>query len=367
MDRLVDLQSLRFGQPEYLWLLIAPAALGALWAWRSIQRAGDARAHRTTRLVPVVERIGAGDSPFWLGLIAALALAVLALARPQAVTAIVQSPGADLVLLVDGSASMRVQDMGTDRWGRAMAWVRALTRTLSWNGDRLALATFAHVAVPQVRLTRDPNTVLFFLDYLEGQPTFALDQDPAWDTNIEDAVYWGIRLLDADQRRHGPSRNARTFVLLSDGQVWSGQVERALAEASRWGVAVDVIGVGTTAGGFVPVPRGPDGQVLPGFERSRSVLDRESLRAIARAGGGRYYELGSVSDTQLAARILDEAGRRSSNEQVGESFRELYWHVAVAAAACLGLGMLFVRQTMPLVLQVAVALGTIALVGSVRP
>src|SRR4029079_19361841 len=111
------------------------------WAWRVVRRRADTRKYRAARVVPVHERFAiAGELAFWFFAIAALALTIPSLARPQGITSIVRSPGADIVLLMDGSASMRVTDVGTDRWKRAMTWVRTLTQALPWNGDRMALA-----------------------------------------------------------------------------------------------------------------------------------------------------------------------------------------------------------------------------------
>ena len=365
--RLIDFGSIRFGEPLYLWLLVAPAALFLLWCWRVVSRRVDARNYRAARLVPVHERYAfMGDLVFWLGLIAALALTILALARPQGITAIVRSPGVDVVLLMDGSTSMRVRDMGVDRWQRAMQWVRTLTKTLSWNGDRMALATFADIAVPQVRLTRDPNTILFFLDHLDDAPTFRLENETSWNTNVEDAIYWGVKLVETDQEMYGRSKNARTFVVISDGQVWSGNVQRAIAAAAQRGIAVDVLGVGTSNGGMIPLPRDDKGVVLAGFEPIRSILDRASLREIARAGSGEYFELGTAADEQIAARIIQNAARRSGNEQVDEAFDELYWYLLAAAAGCIAIGLLFVRHRAQLGFGFAVALALLALVSSLR-
>lgn len=357
---MLDSQSLRLAEPGFLWLLAVPAALGCLWLWCALQRRRDLRRYRAARVLPVEEQPGWGELPFWLAVLAALSLTIVAVARPQGVTSMVRSPGADIVLLVDGSASMRVRDMGTDRWQRAMSWVRTLVHALSWDGDRLALASFAHIAVPQIRLTRDPNTVLFFLDYLERQPTFSLDSDASWDTNIEDAIYWGIKIVEADRRAYGPSRNAKSFVLVSDGQVWSGEVDRALRNALQQGIVVDVVGIGSSAGGFIPLPKGKDGQVLAGFVPSRSSLDRASLSAIARAGNGNYFEIGTAPDAQIAARIIEGAARRSAAEQVGESFSELQRHVALAAVGCLAVGALFIREGLRLMLYGAVTAGLMA-------
>ena len=366
-DRLIDFESLQFGEPLYLWLLVAPALLFVLWCWQLVRRRSDARKYRAARLVPVRERFSAvGDHAFWLALIAALSLTILALSRPQGVTAIVRSPGVDIVLLMDGSTSMRVRDMGTDRWQRAMQWVRTLTKTLSWTGDRMAMATFADIAVPQVRLTRDPNTILFFLDHLDDAPTFRLESETSWNTNVEDAVYWGVKLVDTDQEMYGPTKNARTFVVISDGQVWSGNVQRAITEAAKRGIAIDVIGVGTSNGGMIPLPRDDKGVVLAGFEPIRSTLDRTSLREIARAGSGEYFEIGTAPDEQIAARIIHNASRRSGNEQVDQSLDELYWYLLVAAAACLGVGVLFVKQRVQLGFGFAAGLALLALISSLR-
>jgi Ca-activated chloride channel family protein len=363
----IKLQSLRFGEPLFLWLLLAPALLVCLWFWRVICRRSDAKRFHAARLVPVQERFGSmAELAFWLAAIAALSFTIVALARPQGITSIVRSPGADIVLLMDGSASMRVTDMGTDRWQRSMAWVRTLTQTLAWDGDRLALATFADIAVPQVRLTRDPNTILFFLDHLDKQPTFKLEDDTTWDTNAEDAIYWGIKLVDSDEEMFGPSKNAKTFVLVSDGQVWSGDGQRALKQATSHGIMVNVIGVGTSAGGPIPLPRDDEGKVLKGFEPIDSSIDRTSLRQIAREGGGEYFELDTMPDAQIAARIIQMAARRSGNEQMDQSFDELYWYALAAAAACLGLGLLFIRQRVQLGLQLAVALGLLAMIASLK-
>jgi Ca-activated chloride channel family protein len=367
LERLIDFGSIRFGEPLYLWLLAAPAALFVLWCWQVVRRRVDAHRYRAARLVPVHERFSAvGDLGFWLALIGALSLTILALARPQGITAIVRSPGVDIVLLLDGSTSMRVRDMGTDRWQRAMQWVRTLTKTLSWNGDRMALATFADIAVPQVRLTRDPNTILFFLDHLDDAPTFRLENETSWNTNVEDAVYWGVKLVETDQEMYGPSKNARTFVVVSDGQVWSGNVQRSIAAAAERGISVDVIGIGTSNGGMIPLPRDDKGVVLAGFEPIRSVIDRTSLREIARAGNGEYFEIGTAADEQIAARIIQNAARRSGNDQVDESADDLYWYVLAAAAGCLAVGVLFVKQRLQLGLGFAAALALLALLSSLR-
>ena len=224
-----DFSSVRFAQPEYLWLLVAPGALLIVWFWQLTARRRDARRYRQHRRLPVRERFPIfGSLVFWLSLIAASACTILALARPVAAAALVRTAGVDLVILQDGSASMRTPDVSADRWQRAIRFLRVLGESLAWRDDRIAMALFAHIAAPQVRLTKDPNTYFFFLDHLNRESPFRLEDDTTWDTNIELGLAWGMRLIEKDEELYGKSPNAKAFVLVSDGQAWSGEVARAL-------------------------------------------------------------------------------------------------------------------------------------------
>ncbi len=187
----------------------------------------------------------------------AASLVILALARPEARVSVGQTTGADFVILQDGSASMYARDVAPDRWQRSVRFLRAFAETVSWKGDRVALALFAHLASPQVRLTKDPNALFFFLDHLGEHSPFRLEDDPTWDTNIEEGLYWGLNLVQKDEELFGKSTNVKAFVVISDGQAWSGQVATALADARRRQVPVYVVGVGTERGAMIPAACGP--------------------------------------------------------------------------------------------------------------
>ena len=199
----VDWSALKFAQPDYLWLLIAPALLFGIWGWQFVRRRVDVRRYLRHRAVPVRERFSIfGGLLFWFGLTAAATFVILALARPQVVTTRVRRAGIDLVVLQDGSTSMRVTDVTGDRWKRSMRFLKVLAETMRWDGDRIAMTSFARIATPQIRLTKDPNTFFFFIEHLT-EPPFRVEDDASWDTNIEMGISWAMKLLDQDEKVTG--------------------------------------------------------------------------------------------------------------------------------------------------------------------
>lgn len=353
----------RFLEPSFFWLLAGLGPLLLLWLWQVGRRRTATRQLRANRTVPVRERVVViGDLGFWLFTMVAAALTIVALARPQAVVSVVGAAGADIVILLDGSASMRVLDAPPNRWQRAVRWVTTLAETLSWREDRVALGLFAHHAAPQLRLTRDPNALFFFLDHLGKEPPFRLDVDTTWDTNIEAGLYWGLRLLDKNEELYGPSTNARAFVVVTDGQAWSGDVSRALEQITARRIPTYVVGVGTVGGGAIPEPSWPGGYVPAWADGGpvRSELNRASLQDIARAGRGRYFELDREPDRTIALRIVQEVRSRAP-AAVREELVDVYWRFLLGAAVALGIGLMFLRERTQLCWQAAAAVAAILL------
>lgn len=352
-----DYSTIQFGDPIYLRLLVVPGVLAMVWVWQMLRRRHDRQQLRQGREVPLRERFALfGGLLFWLFLILAVSFTILAMARPKATVALIRTAGVDLVVLQDGSASMHVTDVKPDRWQRSTKFLRVVAESLQWTNDRIALALFAHIAAPQIRLTRDPNTFFFFLDHLARDSPFPLQDDETWDTNIELGIHWGIRLIDKDEQLNGKSPNARAFLLVSDGQSWSGEIDRALKLAHTRDIPVFVVGVGTPSGGLIPEPTEQASTVRarsgPPPARVYSTLDRASLLRIASAGGGRYFDLDRESDRTIASTVIDLARRHAGPRNLEATFQELYWECLFAAAALVCASVLCLRDRGELWLQV---------------
>ena len=279
-------------------------------------------------------------SGFWLAVVVVSALCIVALARPQTTVASVRRGGVDFVVLLDGSASMYTRDIAPDRWQRAVRFLRTFGESLSWKNERIALALFAQIASPQVRLTKDPNTIFFFLDHLDESSPFRLQDDATWDTNIGAGMHWGIRLLEKDEELLGKSNNAKAFVVISDGQAWSGEVATAITEVRRRRATIYVVGVGTTAGadGFPCRPR-----------KRQSGADSCGARPDLTAGHRarrrrRLLRARTAVRSQIASRIVSSVRRRTTVARSIETRVDMHWLFLFAASLGLCLGAVLLRD-----------------------
>ena len=223
------------------------------------------------------------------------------------------------------------------------------------------MALFAHMATPQIRLTKDPNTYFFFLDHLEERSPFRLEDDGTWDTNIERGIYWGLRLVEKDEeirnasQREGPRvgpTNSQAFMLISDGQAWSGEVAKSLALAQERGIPLNVVGVGTTAGGIIPDPKR---DVDAGGGALVAQPGRADRASPPPAAGATTSSIARAI-AQIASTIIEQTRRRARHRAAcRKATQELYWNLLVAAAVFVGLGVLFLRDRVALALQLLAA------------
>lgn len=186
--------------------------------------------------------------------------------------------GRDLMLAVDLSESMRMEDMTinqqqTDRLTAVKAVVSQFIDKRK--GDRLGMIVFGSQAYLQAPLSFDQKTLKRFL--LESQIGFA---GPA--TAIGDAIGLAVKRL-----RKRPGDN-HIVILLTDGANTAGNVEPlAAAEfAAKQGIKIYTIGIGAEE--FIQP--GILGSSIGARRINPSMdLDEKSLKKIAALTGGNYY------------------------------------------------------------------------------
>lgn len=208
---------------------------------------------------------------------AAVACMVFALAGPRWGSQYqeVSQRGVDIMLVVDVSQSMLVEDVEPNRLERARREILDFLRVVQ--GDRIGLVAFSGAAFVECPLTLDYKAVEMFLGALRP------DLIPVPGTDLGAAVEAAVSAF------HAGSETDKMIVLITDGEDNEGRGLAAARRAGEKGIRIYVYGIGETSGGPIP---SPDGQ--GGFRKDSngevvlSRLDEQGLRQMASVTGGTY-------------------------------------------------------------------------------
>lgn len=226
--------------------------------------------------------------------IAALALLIVGLARPQLVEAkeIVKGEGIDIALALDISGSMASLDFQPDN--RLEVAKRVIADFIDERTyDRIGLVVFAKEAFNQSPLTTDHAVLNRLLD----------DAKLAPDLKIQDGTAIGLGIANAANMIKDSNAKSRVVILLTDGVNNAGQIDpQTAADAAKaLGIKVYTIGMGKTGQVPVPVTDAFGGKQIVYQE---SQVDEASLKEIADKTGALYFR---AEDTrglqQIYARI----------------------------------------------------------------
>lgn len=242
--------------------------------------------------------------PFWLAIFAWLAL-VMAAARPQWLGDPLEIPvsGRDLLLAVDLSGSMEVQDFQlngkiVDRLTATKAVAAEFIQRRQ--GDRLGLILFGENAYLQTPLTFDRVTVTTLL--MESAIGLAGKQ-----TAIGDAIGLAVKRLKDSEAQH------KVLILVTDGANTAGAVSpvRAAQLAAASGMKIYTIGIGADE----LIQNTIFGRRIINPSRD---LDEKTLTEIAEETAGQYFR---ARDTQQLEQIYTELDRLEPYEQEPLLFR----------------------------------------------
>lgn len=278
-------------RPEWLWALV-PALLLSVLLWHERSRRGNWRTVISPDLLPYLVGDNAGDKARNLLplIILGWAVAVLAATGPswQKIPQPIHQKQDALVILLDLSYSMKSTDLAPSRIDRARQKILDLL-ALRREGQTglVAYAGDAHVVTP---LTDDTDTIANLM------PALNPDMMPVPGSALSNAVEEGIRLLRSAGIRRG------RILLVTDG-VSERELERAAALVREAGVQLSVMGVGSTTGAPIPLPRGGflkdrDGAiVMPGLEDA-------ALNRLANDTNGRYQRM-QINNTDFDLLLRD--------------------------------------------------------------
>lgn len=334
---------IRFAEP-WAFTLFALLPLLLLWWWHSSRRGGGVRYSDLgiAKEAPDTLRVRIAWLPRALRFFA-LALAILALARPQAGTqkTDVTTEGVDVVLILDRSGSMMAMDFEPNRLGKAKEVMGAFVEGRPH--DRLGLVAFAEASYTACPLTLDQSALLTVLERMDFAP-------PG-----ESGTAIGLGLASAVNRLMESPAKSRVAVLVTDGVNNSGAIDPLTATdlAVQEGITVYTIGVGTE--GYAPIPR-VDRRGRPIRDRLGRMMtaampveiDEATLQEVAERTGGKYYRATESTDLERIFQEIDQLEKTEITSTVWVAWQDRFrWFLLPAAglfALELLLGLVFLRR-----------------------
>ncbi|MGB1261999.1 MAG: vWA domain-containing protein [Cognaticolwellia sp.] len=245
-------------------------------------------------------------------------LMVLACTQPQWLGEAVNVPseGREMMIAVDLSGSMQVEDMSLN--GRSVNRLEMLKTLLGEfiarrSGDKLGLILFGDDAYMQTPMTFDRKTVQQMLDEtvlgLVGKQTA-----------IGDAIALAVKRFDEKKESN------RVLLLLTDGQNTAGKItpDQALELAVAKNITIYSIGIGAD----VMIQNSLFGarRVNPSSE-----LDEESLQRLAEQTGGHYFRARASEDMSKIYQLLDQLEPVEQEQQKMRPLTALfYWPLGLA-------------------------------------
>ena len=285
---------MHFANPKLLFLLLIIPLLVWRYLWRLRRGQGSLRFGSTLALE--------GIRPSWTGYfrhflfgasLLALALAMVALARPQKGTREeeILTEGVDIVLALDASGSMAAEDFEPrNRFFVAKEVIKKFIEGL--RHDRVGLVVFAAKAITRCPLTLDYGVLDTVLTNAELG-------------TIEDGTAIGTALATCLNRLKESEAKSKVIILVTDGVNNRGEIQPVDAAeiAKTLGVKVYTIGVGSTGTARIPINDPVYGKT---YARIQVEIDEASLKKIAETTGGLYYR---ATDRPSLEEIFGDIGR----------------------------------------------------------
>lgn len=322
---------------SFLWLLVLLPLLAGLFYVYKIRQQKRVSTYFDSRLINDLRRNfwAFGDRVRFFSILIAALFFIVALAGPKIGTEVreVQRVGVNLLVALDLSRSMNTQDVNPNRLSKAKFELNRLINRLQ--GDRVGLLVFTDEAFIQVPLTTDYSAFRMLLDISNT------GQMPTGGTNFRAAME---KALESFESVDDQNNAANVVLFVADGENHGDDFRSAMTELTRNNVTLFALGIGTPEGGPVPVFN-ENGDVSSYHRDSQgntvtSVLEPETMREIAREGGGEYYEIRSGSDNiEPFFSKLDDLERGEFSSQEFADYKNRYQILLIPGLVFLLTGM----------------------------
>ncbi|MGL1888990.1 MAG: VWA domain-containing protein [Reichenbachiella sp.] len=225
-----------------------------------------------------------------LVLLMVFSLLIVALARPQKTNEKIEqwTEGIDIMLLIDISESMQIEDFQPNRLEAAKDVARNFISGRFQ--DRIGLVVFSGEAFSKSPLTSDYELLNTYID------------DINFDLIEKGGTAIGSALAVGTNRMRESESSSKVVILLSDGDNTAGNIDPIIAAklADAYNIKIYTIAIGKEG----RVPFGKDYFGRPRYVESH--LNETTLREIAKIGHGEFYRVSDKSALENVFALIDK-------------------------------------------------------------
>ena len=237
-----------------------------------------------------------------------IALVLVALARPQKTNEKVEqwTEGIDIMLVIDISESMQIEDFKPNRLEAAKTVAREFIDGRFQ--DRIGIVIFSGDAYSLSPLTTDYELLKAYLK----------DIDFNMIENRGTAI--GSALAVGTNRMRESEAESKVLILLSDGDNTAGNIDPITAAelANAYNIKLYTIAVGKEG----RVPFGKDFFGQPKY--IENTLDETTLRQIAEIGDGQFYRVSDNAALEQVFKMIDEYEKAEIKENRYKDTSDFY-------------------------------------------
>ena len=310
-------------EQHYFYYFIAVAVLliafllVSLWKKRKQKSFADA---------DLLEKLSPDASPFKsvlkvVVIAIGLSLLIIALVNPKMGTKLktIKRQGVDVVFALDVSKSMLAEDIVPNRLDKSKQIISKIIDKLG--SDRVGIIIYAGNAYPLLPITTDHAAAKMFLQ--NADPNMVSSQGTA----INEALKLAKSFYDDDDQTN------RYLFVISDGEDHEENVSYIAEDATKEGIKIYSIGIGTAKGSPIPLKR--DG-TLVGYKKDRkgevviTQLNDKTLKSIASDGKGEYlYGNNTAKTVEYIDELLLAADKKEfETKQFADYKDQFQWFVA---------------------------------------
>jgi Ca-activated chloride channel homolog len=252
---------------------------------------------------------------------------ILAAIGPQIGTKLTElkREGVDLIIALDISTSMDAVDVKPTRLEKAKYELSRLINSL--NGDRVGLIVFAGTAHLHLPLTTDYAAARLFLQ------SITTELISTQGTDLSSALTLAMDQIIEDSEQY------KVVVIVSDGEDHQGNIMDLTQEATNMDVMIHTLGIGTSAGGPIPILDEYGNRIEFKKDRNGNIvttkLNDAVLNEIAYTSGGKYIRIENQANAIMPLlEEIDNMEKREIKAHVFSQYENRYRLFLLLAIIC---------------------------------